>query len=217
MINNDTSNLTIAMVLTRNLENRWLRRYKFFFICGVLILATQILLGVKFFALNGENSNTNAFVPHKISSKVENKKSGLIIDDEDASNVYFQRFSTQKTLKTNNKTHLQLNELEFIPPCEITGKEAISAIHRAKTQRCKQEIANVTCLIKKGLLYPKSLPSFCPNNDLESGKSLGCFKDEKNFRLLSGYYGNNKNDNSPEFCIRLCLQSGFVYAGVQYS
>lgn len=50
-----------------------------------------------------------------------------------------------------------------------------------------------------------------------AGKSLGCYRDEKNFRLLSGYYANLKTTNSPKHCINMCLQSGFPYAGVQYS
>lgn len=187
-------------------------------------------MAVKFIASHGESSaNTNVWTPHKgfaYRDESENSnsfnsarrsKDGLIIDDEDDSNVYYQKTSTSKAFRRGNQTILRLEELDFTPPCEITTKEAISAIHRARTQKCKQQIANTTCLIKQGLFYPSSLPNYCPNNDLESGKSLGCFKDEKTYRILNGYYGNYKNTNSPDSCIRLCLQSGFPYAGVQYS
>ncbi|GLH11058.1 Xylosyltransferase oxt [Gryllus bimaculatus] len=108
-----------------------------------------------------------------------------------------------------NRSILRLEELDFVPQCDIVTKEAISAIHRAKTQQCKQEIVNITCLIQQGLLYPHYLPNTCP--------SLGCFRDNKTFRLLSGYYANLKTTNSPKHCIDLCLQSGFPYAGVQFS
>ncbi|KAL1128991.1 hypothetical protein AAG570_013523 [Ranatra chinensis] len=118
-----------------------------------------------------------------------------------------------------NKTRvgsLRLEELDFVPMCEITGKEAVSAIHRARTQHCKQEIANTTCLIAFGQLYPERLPHSCSAPDLVMGKSLGCFQDNKASRLLQGFYSNLKNSNSPLNCINLCLQSGFPYAGVQY-
>lgn len=210
-----------------------MRRYRLFFLLGIIILVVQLFLAVKFITSHAEtSSNTNVWTPHKspvYKDESENSnsfnsarrsKEGLMNDDEDASNVYYQKTSTNKVIKVAaraNQTVLRLEELDFIPPCEITTKEAISAIHRARTQKCKQEIVNTTCLIKQGLLYPAILPNYCPNNDLEPGKSLGCFKDEKAYRILNGYYGVYKNSNSPEACIRLCLQSGFPYAGVQYS
>ncbi|XP_075224237.1 xylosyltransferase oxt isoform X2 [Lycorma delicatula] len=119
-------------------------------------------------------------------------------------------------LQVNKTTVLRVEELDFVPLCEITGKEAISAIHRAKTQHCKQLLANVTCLIQHQQLYPTQLKHSCPAAGYEAGRSLGCFQDEKKFRLLSGYYANLKTTNSPQHCINLCLQSGFPYAGVQF-
>lgn len=61
----------------------------------------------------------------------------------------------------NNRTSLRLEELDFVPFCDINTKEAISAIHRAKTQRCKQLLVNITCLIQQGQLYPEVLSSSC--------------------------------------------------------
>ncbi|XP_073968810.1 xylosyltransferase oxt [Rhodnius prolixus] len=116
-----------------------------------------------------------------------------------------------------NKTiHLRTEELDFTPMCEIHSKEAISAIHRARTQYCKQQIANTTCLINSGELYPKQLPHSCPAPGLTKGKALGCYQDDKVSRLLNGFYTNMKSTNSPTNCMNLCLQSGFPYAGVQY-
>ena len=62
----------------------------------------------------------------------------------------------------NRTSMLRLEELDFVPACEISTKEAISAIHRAKTQLCKQQLVNITCLSQEGLLYPTHLPSSCP-------------------------------------------------------
>ncbi|CAK9813203.1 Xylosyltransferase oxt [Anthophora plagiata] len=47
--------------------------------------------------------------------------------------------------------------------------------------------------------------------------SLGCFKDDKTLRILPGYYHVFKGNNSPEHCAFLCLQSGYLYAGTEYS
>lgn len=198
------------------------RKYKVYFIIGITILVFQLYLAVQFFSLNIDSS-TSAHAPHKQFDgiDVENSvssdrriKDGLI-DDEDLGSEVRSRKRTSADSK--NLTRLRLEELDFVPPCEIVTKDAISAIHRAKTQKCKQHISNVTCLIQNGLLYPKSLRSSCPSEGFVAGRSLGCFKDEKNYRLLSGYFGNYKSSNSPDFCMKLCLQSGFQYAGVQYS
>ena len=62
-----------------------------------------------------------------------------------------------------NRTSLRLEELDFVPLCDILAKEAISAIHRAKTQLCKQKLANITCLIQQRQLYPHHLPNTCPS------------------------------------------------------
>lgn len=114
-------------------------------------------------------------------------------------------------------TNLKLSNLKFKPVCDIVAKEAISAIYRAHTRYCKELIANTTCAIQSGTFYPAELPNYCPHEPYHANKALGCYKDDKKFRTLSGYYINFKATNTPAKCIQLCLQSGFVYAGVQYS
>ncbi|XP_055935993.1 xylosyltransferase oxt-like isoform X2 [Argiope bruennichi] len=61
---------------------------------------------------------------------------------------------------------LNLDELDFHPWCNITTREAVTAIHRATTQACKYEIANITCLMQQGMLYPKRLPRYCPLKEM---------------------------------------------------
>ncbi|CAL1290966.1 unnamed protein product [Larinioides sclopetarius] len=111
---------------------------------------------------------------------------------------------------------LNLDELDFHPWCNITTREAVAAIHRATTQACKHEIANITCLMQQGMLYPKRLPRYCPLKGDELNPYIGCFKDRAQKRLLSNY-SKKLVDNSPTRCIDMCLQSGYQYAGVQYS
>lgn len=114
-------------------------------------------------------------------------------------------------------TNLKLENFPFQATCDIIAKEAISAIYRAQTHYCKELIANTTCAIQKGTFYPAALPNYCPHEPYHKNRALGCYKDDKKFRTLSGYYINFKTTNTPTKCIQLCLQSGFVYAGVQYS
>lgn len=61
----------------------------------------------------------------------------------------------------------QPTENSFTPKCEITGKDALSALARASSKQCQQEIANVVCLHRAGSLMPQSVPRHCPL----SGKS----------------------------------------------
>lgn len=119
--------------------------------------------------------------------------------------------------QSSANTNLKLENVQFKAACDIVAKEAISAIYRAQTHYCKELIANTTCAIQRGTFYPAALPNYCPHEPYNKNKPLGCFKDDKKFRTLSGYYINFKTTNTPTKCIQLCLQSGFVYAGVQYS
>lgn len=52
--------------------------------------------------------------------------------------------------------------------------------------------------------------------DVRNNKTLGCFRDGKEIKLLPGYKTTFIKTNSHENCLDLCLQSGFVYAGVEY-
>ncbi|TNN83393.1 Xylosyltransferase 2 [Liparis tanakae] len=51
---------------------------------------------------------------------------------------------------------------DFAPKCDIGGKDALSALHRAGSQQCRQEIANIVCRHQAGKLMPAALPQFCP-------------------------------------------------------
>ncbi|EEC20592.1 xylosyltransferase I, putative, partial [Ixodes scapularis] len=53
------------------------------------------------------------------------------------------------------------SQLGFEPACEITEKDALSAIRRATSLHCRRELANVTCLAQAGTLYPARLPRSC--------------------------------------------------------
>lgn len=50
---------------------------------------------------------------------------------------------------------------EQAPKCEVTGKEAISAMSRSKSKQCRQEIAEAFCQHKLGRLMPEKVTRFC--------------------------------------------------------
>lgn len=58
----------------------------------------------------------------------------------------------------------QVPSSDFVPKCEILGKDALSALNRAGTRQCRQEIANIVCKHQEGQLMPQSLPQFCPQH-----------------------------------------------------
>lgn len=101
--------------------------------------------------------------------------------------------------------------------CRVQSRDALSAVNRAKTEDCKKQILDTVCAIESGTFYAQQLVSRCPRGNFTSGRPLGCFQDDQTNRLLDGYYVNNKETNSPKKCMEICLQSGFTYAGVQYS
>jgi hypothetical protein len=72
---------------------------------------------------------------------------------------WLKLFSLNKLQKRVNFKELGIN-----PFCNISGKYALSAIQRASTNKCKQELAHITCLSQTSQLYPKSLPRYCPLN-----------------------------------------------------
>lgn len=52
----------------------------------------------------------------------------------------------------------------LLAECNVSEKEPISAINRAKSSYCKQLILNTTCLLRNSQFYPVTIPHFCPVN-----------------------------------------------------
>lgn len=63
------------------------------------------------------------------------------------------------------------------PQCEISGKEAISALSRAKSRECRQQIVQVYCKHKERALMPEKVPRYCPieGEPLAPAVSFGAF------------------------------------------
>lgn len=177
----------------------------------VIIFFIQLLIAINFFPSDSINFLTQkqenihiTFGKGEVSARKLNTD---LSDDEDF----------QENINKKPTSLLRVEELDFKPSCDVTSREAISAIHRAKTQICKQQIVNKTCSIQEGNFYSKRLLNSCPSHGHTYGKQLGCYQDEKKLRLLSGFYGNYATTNSPLNCLAICIQAGFPYAGVQYA
>ena len=198
-----------------------LRRYKLFFFIGVVIFAIQIFLAYKSIKIPIEPGN----LVNKFSDEVSSFKKKLTRtkhkqfhhnDDEDIINSNIQQDVAHH--KSENSSSILLSELRFKPKCDILkDREVLSAVQRARTQKCKEFIVDVACEIKSEKFYPVKLPNTCPSGNYIANRSLGCYKDDKKQRLLPSFYTNFKETNSPKKCIQMCLQSGYLYAGVQYS
>lgn len=96
--------------------------------------------------------------------------------------------------------------------CGSLSKTALSAIKRATTKKCKEELSDVACKLKNNQLVPERLPNYCPRKGSISGSSLGCFHDNNQSRLLSSY-GVKLPGLTIQKCVDLCTQSAFMYAG----
>ena len=103
-------------------------------------------------------------------------------------------------------------------PCNVTSKEAVSAITRATTLECRQELVDLVCQLEGGKVYPDSLPRSCPTQveESEQGEHLGCYQDSFSTRLLQGHTLKLKETNSADACLEVCTEYGFSLAGLQY-
>ncbi|XP_011862628.1 PREDICTED: xylosyltransferase oxt [Vollenhovia emeryi] len=202
-----------------------LRKYRLVFAFGIIMLCVQAYLHT-FFGLVSDKSKSSRLSSGEGGSSQPEEDEGLpkglrqlkLPPDKQASTSR----QTQPQSQLRNRTariKLDRRSLNFTPACDVTVREAVSAVTRAQSQACKQRIVNVTCLSQQGLLYPERVQSFCPQSPGFAGVpvDLGCFKDDKTLRALSGYYHVFKGNNTPERCAYMCLQSGFPYAGTEYS
>lgn len=123
------------------------------------------------YSVDDEDSPSNSNQVNSLHrNKVPPDKSGQYENNAvDSMPLRNSKYNSQLSVQKDfNRTSLRLEDLDFVPSCDIGLKEAVSAIHRARTQKCKRELANITCLIQQGKLYPTHLPNFC----LASGKFI---------------------------------------------
>ena len=165
-------------------------------------LPPQILIGVSFFNTFSSQYNNNARKPAS-ASQVSSPPIPPIVADPLAAPL------------PNSLSKLDPS-LKF--PCNVTSKEAVSAITRASTRECRQELVDLVCKLEEGKVYPESLPRSCPTmvEESEQGEHLGCYQDSFSARLLQGHTLKLRETNSAEACLEVCTEYGFSLAGLQY-
>lgn len=196
-----------------------IRRYKLFFLIGFAILAIQLFLAYKSIKIPIiESGHLVIDTKGAPEDKVVSAKRKQLTKDDDEDIINSNILQQDVVHKNEKSSSTLLDELEFKPKCDILhDKEVLSAVQRAQSQKCKETIIDVACQIRSNTFYPSKLPNSCPSGNYIANRSLGCFQDEKKHRLLPNFYTNFKETNSPKKCIQMCLQSGYLYAGVQYS
>ncbi|KYN31445.1 Xylosyltransferase oxt [Trachymyrmex septentrionalis] len=202
-----------------------LRKYRLIFAFGITVLCVQVYLHT-FFGLDNDKGKSSRLSSGEGGSSQPEEDEGLPkglrqlkLPPDKQTNINKQTQLQSQLRNRTAKIKLDRKSLNFTPVCEVTVREAVSAVTRAQNQACKQRIVNVTCLSQQGLLYPERVQSLCSHSPgfTDIPINLGCFKDDKTLRALSGYYHVFKGNNTPERCAYMCLQSGFPYAGTEYS
>lgn len=149
-----------------------------YFVVGVAILLVQVVLGYLFYlapssesdsrhlpvvrAGGGRTPDSQASNGREQSAQSDDEYNN---DDDDGAHRHGEsRRSGGAAVPSDlNGSPEVINwaQLGFQPECDIVEKDAVSAIQRATTTECKWELANVTCLVKRGMLYPSELPRSC--------------------------------------------------------
>ncbi|PIK59665.1 Xylosyltransferase [Apostichopus japonicus] len=112
----------------------------------------------------------------KIADDAEMKKGLNVVNREtDSRHAHIFHSTFNSSNPSRDKSNGKLGRLEewerpptppatYYPKCSITRAdvEPYSAISRATTSECKQDIADIVCKMKQGTLYPMKMPRFCP-------------------------------------------------------
>ncbi|CAG2119881.1 unnamed protein product [Medioppia subpectinata] len=191
---------------------------------SIIILIIQLILSITFYSSN--NSSIESQIQTKFILFAKHKQFSERVDQSVSdydNNISFSNSIDSKSRDFTPNDYLKfpqdLNGFKSQTSCNISaksGKYGISAVERAVTKLCKQQLAEITCLTLTAQLYPQSLPRYCPLKDGNFGDYVGCYWDKDRPRLLTGYR-TKFTDNSPVKCLNVCLQSGFSYAGLEFS
>ena len=70
-------------------------------------------------------------------------------EEEEESIVRLMQMFGQKT-----KESLATNDKYWKSPCNVTSRDALDAINRAKTDKCRKEISSISCMTRDNVLFP---------------------------------------------------------------
>nr|CAB3267814.1 xylosyltransferase [Phallusia mammillata] len=137
-------------------------------------LAKAMLQGEKSHLAKFEKDGVDIFNPKDPRFREQflqhaDKNTGVL---EDPGDKEFGNKQISNLTKSNliEEIHFEDDELpnekvKFAPKCEVTLKDAQSAIFRAKSEACKQEIADTACKHQEKMLLPKSMNRRCPHEN----------------------------------------------------
>ena len=160
-----------------SMMRRWCPRlfysYRVLILFSLVVCILQILVGISFFSTFSHRTGDKS-VPSK--TQPSTVKAQLLPEPQ---------------ISPSSATGLSF-------PCNITGKEAVSAINRATTKACKQEMVDLVCSLEKGTVYPTHLKRTCPHelpSDGDTAVQTSCTtsvqlrmsqkSEDKKLRLLS--------------------------------
>ena len=88
---------------------------------------------------------------HEIQTKKISQSDigGVQVDSHSSSTV-----SLMQSFGQRNKEDLATHHKYWRPPCNVTNTHALSAINRAKTEKCRREISSISCLTGDNVLHP---------------------------------------------------------------
>uniref|UniRef100_A0A7M4ENW9 Xylosyltransferase 1 n=1 Tax=Crocodylus porosus TaxID=8502 RepID=A0A7M4ENW9_CROPO len=100
--------------------------------------------------------------PELVKKPLSKQKEHLKRKLDSSSNLKeIHRSPRQHHMKKNGNSSPEI-KYDQEPRCEISGKEAISALSRSKSKQCRQEIAEIYCQHKQGKLMPEMVTRLCP-------------------------------------------------------
>ncbi|XP_039264653.2 xylosyltransferase-like isoform X1 [Styela clava] len=132
-------------------------------------MAHDMLKGEKsILARNHNEDGFNAHDPNIRERFIRDAKNIDVLEDyvvKNSLNMNKKNIGEESDLKSSfdKRTGKVFYEKPYKPSCDVTHKDALSAISRAKTNACKQEIADTACMSQNNTLFPESMPRYCPH------------------------------------------------------
>lgn len=107
--------------------------------------------------------------PHTGRKKPEPASQSRLPNPERDDNVPRETPRHDRTSQEESDKEKHHGKLSDTDACKIEWSDALSALKRAKTEECKQEIRRVTCLAQKNSLYTMDVGRSCPLESADVG------------------------------------------------
>ena len=85
------------------------------------------------------------------------------VDVDSNNNDITSIVSLMQSFGQKNKESLATNNKYWRAACNVTNTNALSAINRAKTDKCKKEISSISCLTEDNVLHPDFIQKYIPD------------------------------------------------------